>query len=195
MSSSANHRNHNGRRRNPNSTSVDRNRERAANKARREERLVNTNESRPETQTDLGFTQVAPGDNDLTNDIRNVLGSIKLVQQKLPMTSSNSKANDETSQLLGINLRRSDSKSNKPRPEKIIDNTGHTASSNQNSSYENKNTLDLLFSSFSVKHLISPISPLSSPSHVSKPTQAGFYRINIYFCHFSHINTIYMCMM
>ena len=46
MSSSANHRNHNGRRRNPNSTSVDRNRERAANKARREERLVNTNESR-----------------------------------------------------------------------------------------------------------------------------------------------------
>ena len=46
MSSSANHRNHNGRRRNPNSTSADRNRERAANKARREERLVNTNESR-----------------------------------------------------------------------------------------------------------------------------------------------------
>ena len=44
MSSSANHRNHNGRRRNP--PSADRNRERAANKARREERLVNTNESR-----------------------------------------------------------------------------------------------------------------------------------------------------
>lgn len=47
MSSSANHRsNHNGRRRNPNSTSADRNRERAETKARREKRLVNTNESR-----------------------------------------------------------------------------------------------------------------------------------------------------
>jgi hypothetical protein len=109
MSSSANHRNHNGRRRNPNSTSADRNRERAANKARREERLVNPNESRPETQSDLGFTRVAPGNNDLTNDIRNVLGSIKLVQEKLPKTSSNSKPNDETSRLLGINLGRSDS--------------------------------------------------------------------------------------
>jgi len=176
MSSSANHgsRNHNGRRRNPNSTSAnDRNRARAENKARRERELV-TNESRSETQSiDLGFTRVAPGNNDLTNDIRNILGDFTKLQEKLPKTSSNSKPNDDSSsRLLGIDLARSNSISNKPRPESHSkpDNTGHTGSGSSNS-YESKNTLDLLFSSFSVKHLISPISPLSSPSHVSKPTQ------------------------
>ena len=57
---------------------------------------------------DLGFTRVAPGSNDLTNDIRKVLGSIEKVQEKLPKTSS--KQNDEgASRLLGINLGRSDS--------------------------------------------------------------------------------------
>ena len=42
--------------------------------------------------------------NDLTIKIRDVLGTIQLIQQKLPGAEANSNDKDETQQLLGVNL-------------------------------------------------------------------------------------------